>query len=207
MWRLTRLFGVRAGSDLSPVQRVAVAASAGVATSFVSTPSELVIIQQQVRVSCGTVPACCLPMRALICAAQRTCAPLLATAKGLIKEHGAGVLLRGAVPCMLRESAYTAGYLGTAPLVTGLLMRSSSLKDSPGTALLLGGMLSGVAASVITQPLDTVKTRMQANLQDPERRYSSLRQGMRTLWCVCSAPCCASSASLTRARAQGGGRS
>ena len=38
-----------AGSDLSGAQRIAVAATAGVASSVVSTPCELIIIQQQVR--------------------------------------------------------------------------------------------------------------------------------------------------------------
>ena len=40
------------GTDLSALQRVGVAAMAGVASSLVSTPCELVIIQQQVRACC-----------------------------------------------------------------------------------------------------------------------------------------------------------
>lgn len=35
-------------------------------------------------------------------------------------------------------------------------------EGQPNTALIAGGIISGVVASVLTQPLDTVKTRMQA---------------------------------------------
>jgi hypothetical protein len=81
---------------------------------------------------------------------------------------------------MAREAVYTGGYLGTAPLVKALLMGSPSLAESPNTALLLAGVTSGAAAAVITQPLDTVKTRMQANLGAPA--YASAAQALRTLW-------------------------
>ena len=42
----------RAGSGLSGAQRIAVAATAGVSSSFISTSCELIIIQQQVRAGC-----------------------------------------------------------------------------------------------------------------------------------------------------------
>jgi hypothetical protein len=92
--------------------------------------------------------------------------------------------MRGGVPCLLRESTYTAGYLGTAPLVTSMLMTHPQLADKPGTALMLGGMLSGVAAAVVSQPLDTVKTRMQANVGDPSGAYVTMTSGLRTMWYV-----------------------
>ena len=157
---------------------MAVAASAGIASSFISTPCELVIIQQQARLRArrGRSPFTHADP------AQRTCAPLVATTQGLLRQHGAAVLMRGLGPCLLRESCYTAGYLGTAPLVTAMLLRRDAFKDSPSKALVMGAMLSGAAAAVITQPLDTVKTRMQANLEDPRQLYSSMGRGLRTLW-------------------------
>ena len=42
---------VFAGSDLSSLQRIGVAATAGMTSSLMSTPCELVIIQQQARVA------------------------------------------------------------------------------------------------------------------------------------------------------------
>lgn len=82
--------------------------------------------------------------------------------------------------CMLREAVYTGGYLGTAPLVKALLMGTPSLSERPNTALLLAGVVSGATAAVLTQPLDTVKTRMQAKLSSPE--YSSPLSSLRTVW-------------------------
>ena len=82
--------------------------------------------------------------------------------------------------CMAREAIYTGGYLGTAPIVKAVLEQSPALAPHPNAALLLAGVASGAAAAVLTQPLDTAKTRMQANLGDAA--YSSAWRSMRTLW-------------------------
>lgn len=170
------------GSDLNSAQRVLIAAAAGVATSTLSTPCELVIIQQ-----------------------QRTCAALLPTAASVFRSHGASVFARGALPCALREAIYVGGYLGTAPLASAGLQQLAALEGRPDTALVLGGMASGAAAAVITQPFDTVKTRMQANLSDP--RYASTGRALQQLWCVrcfCSpTDCCAQTTPHTSSRRAG----
>ena len=81
---------------------------------------------------------------------------------------------------MLREAIYTGGYLGSAPLVKALLESSPHLSERPNVALLLAGVVSGAGAAVLTQPLDTAKTRMQANLGMPE--YATATSSIRTLW-------------------------
>ena len=81
---------------------------------------------------------------------------------------------------MAREAIYTGGYLGTAPLVKALLEQSPALADRPSTALLLAGIASGATAAVLTQPLDTAKTRMQANVGRPE--YGSAARSLATVW-------------------------
>ena len=82
--------------------------------------------------------------------------------------------------CMLREAIYTGGYLGTTPLVKALLEGSPHFAERNNSALLLAGIVSGAAASVLTQPLDTAKTRMQANLGVLE--YATATSSIRTLW-------------------------
>lgn len=57
-------------------------------------------------------------------------------------------------------------------------------EGQPNAALMAGGIVSGVVASVLTQPLDTVKTRMQANLGDVDGPYSTFARGTRTLMCA-----------------------
>ena len=82
--------------------------------------------------------------------------------------------------CSLREAIYTGGYLGSAPLVKTLLEKSPQLSERPNVALLLAGIVSGATAAVLTQPLDTAKTRMQANLG--VRVYATATSSIRTLW-------------------------
>ena len=81
---------------------------------------------------------------------------------------------------MLREAIYTGGYLGSAPLVKSLLESSPQLAERPNVALLLAGIMSGAGAAVLTQPLDTAKTRMQAKLDMPE--YATVTSSMRSMW-------------------------
>lgn len=49
-------------------------------------------------------------------------------------------------------------------MVREQLARTPALKDYPTTAYIAGGMASGVVACAATHPFDTVKTRMQANM-------------------------------------------
>lgn len=147
------------GASFSSVQHVAVAATAGAVSSCLSNPCELVILQQ-----------------------QRNCSPLTATVTQLLRTHGVTIFARGAAPCILREAIYTGGYLGTAPIVSGLLRTLPSLHDAPAAAQLIGAMASGATAAVLTQPLDTIKTRMQGDLMDVDRSYSSLARAASTLW-------------------------
>ncbi len=81
---------------------------------------------------------------------------------------------------MAREAIYTGGYLGTAPVMKALLERSPALADRPHAALLLAGISSGAMASVLTQPLDMAKTRMQANLNAPE--YSTVLRSLASVY-------------------------
>lgn len=71
------------------------------------------------------------------------------------------------IPCLVREAIYTATYLGINPILHAEIMkvdRGSAVRLSPTWALVLASCISGTAATVITQPIDTIKTRMQANI-------------------------------------------
>lgn len=45
------------------------------------------------------------------------------TAQQLLRDHGSKVFTRGLPPCMAREAIYTAGYLGSTPVVKEHLMK------------------------------------------------------------------------------------
>ena len=63
---------------------------------------------------------------------------------------------------MMRESLYTAGYLGVAPLLKTTLREHEAFEGMPGAAALAAGVSAGILATVTSHPADTIKTRMQA---------------------------------------------
>jgi Mitochondrial carrier protein len=63
---------------------------------------------------------------------------------------------------MMRDSIYTACYLGVCPMLREFLEQHPSMEPYPtGTPLLVSGVAAGLTATVATQPADTIKTRMQ----------------------------------------------
>ena len=66
-------------------------------------------------------------------------------------------------PTCVREGLYTGGYLGVTPVLLEALKASPALEGYPsGTPMIIAGITGGLLAVTSTQPLDTVKTRMQA---------------------------------------------
>ncbi|CAI5965223.1 unnamed protein product [Closterium sp. NIES-64] len=62
-------------------------------------------------------------------------------------------------------------YLGVIPVMTEHMEKAWPVfAERPVAAMATASVLAGVGAAVLTQPFDTVKTRMQANLADPNFR-------------------------------------
>ena len=62
-----------------------------------------------------------------------------------------------------RDGLYTAGYLGVSPVLQQLLTESELTKGQNPTVIFVGaGMTAGLLAAALTQPVDTIKTRLQA---------------------------------------------
>ena len=79
-------------------------------------------------------------------------------------------------PTFIREGLYTGGYLGVTPVLLEVLKGHSALEGYPAsTPLIIAGVTGGLLAVTSTQPFDTIKTRMQANVapkETPEYRTS-----------------------------------
>lgn len=80
------------------------------------------------------------------------------------RTHGIASLWHGVAPTAAREAIYTAGYLGLAPVFTAKLMLQPGWEESFYAAAVLGSCVAGVIANVTSHPIDTAKTRVQADI-------------------------------------------
>ncbi|GBF91836.1 hypothetical protein Rsub_04941 [Raphidocelis subcapitata] len=124
------------GNDITSAGRFVSAAAAGSVSALIGSPTELIIIQQQKKLT-----------------------PLVQEAKHFFSTYPATSIYRGLAPCIGRETLYAAGYLGLCPVLYDTLRE----KDySPSTSMIASGIIGGVFAAAASHPFDTVKTRMQA---------------------------------------------
>lgn len=66
---------------------------------------------------------------------------------------------------MARGSLYAASYLTALPALKDHLQQHTGLGGIPGAALVAAGMAAGLLGTLVTQPADTIKTRMQVGLR------------------------------------------
>jgi len=86
-------------------------------------------------------------------------------------------MTRGFVTTMSRESLYTMAMLGITPEIQRELKDNYGLEDKK--ALMVGSLVGAVFATVITHPMDTVKTCMQGDVE--RKKYSTMMSTGRTL--------------------------
>jgi len=143
--------------ELTSVETICTAAGAGALSAFVYSPVDLTTIQQQ-KLSMN-------PMQ---------------TVQHVVKEHGAMAMGRGISAMMVREAIYTAGYLGLAPVATATLSQQVDyFKDKPFAAGVTGACFAGTLAALLTHPVDTAKTCIQADLTGV--KWTSARQALPLL--------------------------
>jgi len=128
--------------------RMGCAAVSGVASSLVGCPAELVMLHQ-----------------------QRSGGSLAEVAKNIIQNNGAHTLFRGWLPTAYREALWAGTYLALTPIVQERLAQVEALEPYPYATWALGAVTSGMVGAVTTHPLDTIKTRMQANLEPDQDQY------------------------------------
>ena len=86
--------------------------------------------------------------------------------QSVVRTHGALTLYRGMAPMLVRESVYTAAYLGLVPVLRAQLDASGAMEGQPESAsLIVSGISAGMIGSFFSHPADTIKTRMQAFLE------------------------------------------
>ena len=141
---------------LTDFEQMYTAAGAGAISALVYSPVDLTTIQQQ-KMNLNPV----------------------ATMSAIVKDYGLQGVFRGFVSMAVRESIYTAGYLGAAPVITAQLSQMDIFKGKEFVAGLSGACIAGTAAALLTHPVDTAKTCMQSDLSGAT--YSSARAAMPKL--------------------------
>jgi len=126
---------------LNDIEIIGTAAGAGALSALVYSPVDLITIQQQ-KLAKNPVD----------------------TLRHLFKEYGPQGIMRGLFSCALRESVYTAGYLGLSPVVTAHLQQTTTFSNSPLASKITGACLAGIMAAIVTHPVDTAKTVIQADI-------------------------------------------
>ncbi|CAI5468138.1 unnamed protein product [Closterium sp. Yama58-4] len=140
-----------ARGQLNDTTRTGAATAAGAMSGIITGPAELLMIQQ-----------------------QKWGGSLGSRLRDVVGEHGVFALSRGTNPAVVREAIFTGAYLGVIPVMTEHMEKAWPVfAERPVAAMATASVLAGVGAAVLTQPFDTVKTRMQANLADPNFRSMS----------------------------------
>lgn len=124
-------------SELTVTQKVSCAFFAGMGSAFASCPTEMIMTHQGIRggsfYSAGTY---------------------------LMKQGGIANLYSGLFSTMMREGMFTAFYLAVTPI-----MKAQILNYCPNDYLasLAAGMSAGLGATVMSQSVDTIKTKQQTD--------------------------------------------
>lgn len=112
---------------------------------------------------------------------QRFGGGLVGTPVRLAKDCGAMTLTRGISTAAARESVYTAGLLGIAPVLQKYF--AANHLDKFGGSFTAAGMAasvcSGLFAGTVTHPIDTVKTCMQGDCE--RKKFTNIPGTVRTI--------------------------
>merc|ERR1712039_159352 len=111
---------------------------------------------------------------------QRHGGTMPGTLARIVRSRGLGGsgLLRGLIASTGREAVFTAGYLGCLPAAQKMLRDHVTVVSAEVTQA-VGAVTTGLLCGAITQPLDTVKTCMQGDLE--RKKYGKFFGILRTL--------------------------
>ncbi|KAG0201228.1 hypothetical protein BGX28_005906 [Mortierella sp. GBA30] len=110
--------------------------------------------------------------------------PLL---REILRTEGPRVLVAGLAPAVLRESIYSTIRFGSYDMFKGFYsgMGSAGLRGGEETSTLvklLSGLTSGMVGSVIANPTDLIKVRLQAFWPSGKPRYASIADACRSIY-------------------------
>jgi len=140
--------------DVTSIENIYTAMLAGAASGLIYCPADLMVIQQQ-KLNMSAPDA----FRHL---------------RGL---YGNLFWTRGMLSTAGREAAYTSGYLGLAPVA--FLTAREYINNEP-LAMVCSGIFAGTIAAMVSHPLDTGKTVMQADIA--RKQYPTALAAIRSYY-------------------------
>ncbi|KAF9559814.1 hypothetical protein EC968_006471 [Mortierella alpina] len=169
-------------APLSSGPHIASSASMHVSNTIIPHRDAGLLVHDTVKVvaatSTASEPAATTPARTL------RLVPLL---REILKAEGPRVFVAGLAPAVLRESIYSTIRFGSYDLFKGIYsgMGSTGLRRGEETSTLiklLSGLTSGMVGSVIANPTDLIKVRMQAFWPSGKPRYASIADACRSIF-------------------------
>eukprot|EP00026_Physarum_polycephalum_P012989 Phypoly_transcript_13344.p1 GENE.Phypoly_transcript_13344~~Phypoly_transcript_13344.p1 ORF type:complete len:325 (+),score=41.10 Phypoly_transcript_13344:95-1069(+) len=145
----------------------------GGVTRFIIAPLDVIKIRFQVQVSSSA------PKYRTVSQAIRV----------IVKEEGVRALWKGNLTAEYLWIAFAAAQFATYHATVDLLPDASASKEKSVLHYLAGGSVAGIASTIMTYPLDLVRTRLAA--QGEPKIYKSLgdcfastvrRKGIQSLW-------------------------
>lgn len=104
------------------------------------------------------------PVEMVMISQQRFGGSISSTTRDIIRAKGIRGLFRGISTTTLRETGWTFGFLGVAPVLKTTLQEDSKFfRRNEVAASAAASVVGGQVAALLTQPLDTVKTVIQAD--------------------------------------------
>jgi len=140
--------------DVTAMENIYTAMLAGAASGLIYCPADLMVIQQQ-KLNMSA-PDAFKHLRGLF--------GNLFWTRGLLSTAG-------------REAAYTSGYLGLAPVA--FLTAREYISNEP-LAMICSGIFAGTIAALVSHPLDTGKTVVQADIG--KKQYPTALSAIRSYY-------------------------
>lgn len=141
---LTKYFATRGEPTLQ--QKVMAAYMAGAASALLATPTEMIMIHQQIMNQNA-----------------------VQTVRHMHTVYGKLSLMKGFMPTSIRDGCFAVGYLTLSQMIRqmyGLNTKSEFVNN------LSGAIPAGIITTAVTHPFDTIKTSMQAQIANPQ--YSNM---------------------------------
>jgi len=144
----------RGTRDITPLENLGTAMCAGALSAWIYGPADLMVIQQQnLKMS---APEAFSHLR---------------------KLYGNFFWTRGMISTAGREAAYAGGYLGLAPIA--FTFTKEHIPNEP-LAMVVAGIFAGSIGSLLSHPVDTGKTVMQADIA--KKTYPTALSAMRAYY-------------------------